>query len=397
MTSPRDVSDQPAGSVTEGGSYLLSLTGAHSHTLTREPGLARLALGSGAADLHVDPDDAIDWTAFDPFATPAGSAWPRHLDYRGNDSGFFAWARRRPIENMSWRPVFDDVRRVDAAGAGIHSLFLKLDELTGALHLALPDTSMLSIAGDLGRLTTEGPLPTTLAVLPPLGRGTDGAVTLPDLGPLADVRSVILSGKPLARPISLRSLAAFREITTLSLWGSFTDWDALAELSALETLEIRFAPDLEGMPSLDTWPRLESFIAFNIDAGAGKRLRSEMRARAKTRPWEGYTSVVKLREPDWWQTEYGRPFSGWDSRRAKRANAAYDAAVAAIAGAGTVDDVRDAVVAFIEGFNAVPGIETTEREDLGDAVVQFAALDRAVALGVNADIALEWFEQTRDF
>jgi hypothetical protein len=397
MTSPRDVSDQPAGSVTEGGSYLLSLTGAHSHTLTREPGLARLALGSGAADLHVDPDDAIDWTAFDPFATPAGSAWPRHLDYRGNDSGFFAWARRRPIENLSWRPVFDDVRRVDAAGAGIHSLFLKLDELTGALHLALPDTSMLSIAGDLGRLTTEGPLPTTLAVLPALGRGTDGAVTLPHLGPLADVRSVILSGKPLARPISLRSLAAFREITTLSLWGSFTDWDALAELSALETLEIRFAPDLEGMPSLDTWPRLESFIAFNIDAGAGKRLRSEMRARAKTRPWEGYTSVVKLREPDWWQTEYGRPFSGWDSRRAKRANAAYDAAVAAIAGAGTVDDVRDAVVAFVDGFNAVPGIETTEREDLGDAVVQFAALDRAVALGVNADIALEWFEQTRDF
>jgi len=397
MTSPRDVSDQPVASVTEGGSYLLSLTGAHSHTLTREPGLARLALGSGAADLHVDPDDAIDWTAFDPFATPAGSAWPRHLDYRGNDSGFFAWARRRPIENMSWRPVFGDARRVDAAGAGIHSLFLKLDELTGSLHLTLPDTFMLSIAGDLERLTTEGSLPTTLAVLPALGRGTDGAVTLPDLGPLAHVQSVILSGKPLARPISLRSLAVFREITTLSLWGSFTDWDALAELSALETLEIRYVPDLEGMPSLDTWPRLESFIAFNIDAGAGKRLRSQMRARAKTRPWEGYTSVVKLREPDWWQTEYGRPFSGWDSRRAKRANAAYDAAVAAIAEAGTVDDVRDAVVAFVEGFNAVPGIETTEREDLGDAVVQFAALDRAVALGVNADIALEWFEQTRDF
>lgn len=397
MTSPRDVSDQPAGSETEGGSFFLSLTGPHSHTLTREPGLARLALGQGTADLHVDPDDAIDWTAFDPFATPAGSPWPRHLDYRGNDTGFFTWARRRPIENMSWRPVFDDARRVDATGAGIHSLFLKLDEGGGSLHLALPDTYMLSIAGDLARLTTEGPLPTTLALLPALGRGTDGAVSLPDLGPLRDVRNVTLSGKPLARPISLRSLAAFREIETLSLWGSFTDWDALAELSALQTLEIRFVPDLEGMPSLDTWPHLESLIAFNIDVGAGKRLRSQMRARAKVRPWEGYTSVVKLRESDWWQTEYGRPFSGWDSRLAKRANAAYDAAVAAIADAETADDVRGAVVAFVEGFNAVPGIETTEREDLGDAVVHFAALERAVALGVDADAALEWFEQTRDF
>lgn len=400
MTGPRDVTDQPAGSVSDWGSYRLDLTGPDSHVLTIQPGRGDLSLGPAdgkPVDLQIGPDDAIDWSAFDPFATPAGSPWPRHIVYRGNDAGFFAWARRRPIENFSWTPDFADARDVDAAGSDIHSLFLRLGELRGSLRLTMPAVYHLSVAGDLARLRTDGALPRSLSLLPALGRATGEPVVVPDLGPLRDVESVTLSGAPLGRPISLTSLRQFTRIESLSLHGSFTDWEALGELDVLRGLEVRFVPNLDGMPSLDTWPSLERFIAFNVDEAGGKVLRSQMRARAKTRPWDDYASVVKLRKPEWWQQEYGRPFAGWAARRAKIANAAYDAALASLAAAEDLGEARAAIVAFVERFNSVPGIETTEREDVGDAVLQLQTHARSIALGVTAEDALSWFDETRDF
>lgn len=388
------------GSVSEWGSYRIHLTGPGSHVLTIQPGRGDLSLGPGGGkpvDLQVGPDDVIDWSAFDPFATPAGSPWPRHIAYRGNDSGFFAWARRRPIENFSWTPEFTGDRDVDAAGADIHGLFLRLGDLRGSLRLTMPNVYHLSAAGDLGRLRTDGVLPQALALLPALGRTTSEPVVVPDVGPRRDVDAVTLSGAPLGRPISLTSLRQFTRIETLSLHGSFTDWEVLSELDGLRGLEIRFAPDLDGMPSLDTWPSLERFIAFNVDEAGGKILRSQMRARAKTRPWADYASVVKLRKPEWWQQEYGRPFAGWDVRRAKIADAAYDAALASLADAEDVGAARAAIIAFVERFNSVPGIETTEREDVGDAVLQLQAQGCPAQLGVTADDALRWFDEARDY
>ena len=55
------------------------------------------------------------------------------------------------------------------------------------------------------------------------------------------------------------------------LWGRFADWDALLRLPHLRALEIRFTPDLQGLPPLDSWPLLDRFIAYNVDEAAGKR------------------------------------------------------------------------------------------------------------------------------
>lgn len=90
------MSGEPAGSVTRDGRFRLGLTGPDSHVLVREAGRGDLVIGPAGvdpkADLRVALDDVIHWPAFDPFATPAGSPWPRHLYYHGNDSGFLRWS-----------------------------------------------------------------------------------------------------------------------------------------------------------------------------------------------------------------------------------------------------------------------------------------------------------------
>lgn len=402
MPSPLDVSDHPFGTVSEWGKYWLDLTGPRSHVLEKKPGQGRLVLGPESmgkkADLHVAPNDAINWSAFDPFSTPAGSAWPRHIDYHGNDSGFLAWSERRKTETVVWAPAFRDSREIDASGAQIYDLHLRLSALHGHLGLKLPAGLRLGLVGDLSRFAASGETPTSLALLPTLSRRlSDVPYQLPDLGILNQVESLILSGNPQGQPISLADIERFPALKSLSLHGNFVDWPELTKLQNLEDLAVRFVPDLMDFPALSVWPKLEMFIAFNVDEAAGKRLKADMKARAKLRAWSEYANVSKLRKPDWWSREYGRSFSAWAPKVAKTANAAYDTALTALELGRNEAEVKAAITAFAEKFNAMAGIETTERDDIGEAVWQFAQLSHVVALGVTEDDAQRWFDEVRDY
>ncbi|OZI36009.1 hypothetical protein CEG14_13300 [Bordetella genomosp. 1] len=402
MSEPIAVTGAPAGSHTAAGRYRLDLTGPASHLLTREAGRGDLVIGPASlgkkADLHVADDARLDWRAFEPFATPAGSPWPRHFRYHGNDEGFIAWSAGREIEQFTWVPTFAQRRRVDASGAGIRTLALQLDGLAGELELRLPPGIALSLTGDLSRIAVAGATPDTLMLHPSLGRrASQPAYTLPDLGPLQAVRSLWLYASPLGQPVSLREIARFSSLQSLALSGNFTDWDAIAGLSQLQGLEIRYCPDLDGLPALDTWPLLERFIAFNVDEAAGKRLSAQLKARAKVRAWQDYASVSKLRKPAWWESEYGRPFGGWSARAAKAANAAYDSALETLRQARSADEVRAAIVVFSRHFNDMKGIETAERDDVGEAVWQFSQLEHVAGLGVTEEQALQWFDESRDY
>ncbi|WZB76160.1 hypothetical protein WJ972_09940 [Achromobacter insuavis] len=124
--------------------------------LVREAGRGDVILGPAGmdrkADLRVAPDDAIHWPAFDPFATPAGSPWPRHLYYHGNDSGFLGWSERRRIEQFTWAPAFADTRRIDARAADIQTLQIRLDAVAGHLDITVPGGMRLGLLGDLSRI-----------------------------------------------------------------------------------------------------------------------------------------------------------------------------------------------------------------------------------------------------
>jgi len=392
-----------SASVREDGRYPIDLTGPRSHTLVIRPGVGSLSIGSPElgkrVDLHVASDARIDWTVFDAFSTPAGSPWPRFLYYSGSDAGFLDWAQTRPIEEMTWAPILSADTVVDASQSVMHSLHIELSQSGGRLSLKLPkEPFRLNVSGDLLRLSATGNMPYSLTLAPRTGRRrNDPPFTLPDIGELHQVTSLTLQNKPLGQPISLDCLDKFPNLDSLSLWGNFCDMDLLARHAQLTNLELRFMPDLEDLPSLDMWPLLDSFIAYNVEEAAGKRLRQQMKTRAKTRPWAGYASVSQLRKPEWWASEYGRPFSSWPKRLAKLANEAYNAAQASLAKARSLADAEAAITAFTVRFNTLKGIETTEREDLGEAVWQLSQSDHQIGQPITEEMAGRWFDAARDY
>lgn len=396
-----------AGSIRGEGRYPIDLTGPHSHTLVIKPGVGSLSIGPSQSgnkvDLHVDPYTPINWNVFDSFATPAGSPWPRFLYYKGSDVGFFDWAKERPIEEMSWVPILPEDIVVDASQSKLYSLSIDLDKFESRLHLKLPKSQVseffrLSVAGDLSRFSVEGDMPYSLTLKPRTSRRKNNdPFLLPDLGELRHVTNLTLQNEPLAQPISLECLTRFQNITSLSLWGNFCDLELLACQTQLTNLELRFMPDLSDLPPLAVWPLLDRFIAYNVEEITGKRLRKQMKERANTRPWTSYASVSQLRKPEWWTTEFGRPFSSWPKRLAKLANEAYDAAQAALAQARSLADAEAAITAFTVRFNNLKGIETIEREDLGEAVWQLSQSDHLIGQPIAEEMAQRWFDAARDY
>ncbi|WP_433944739.1 hypothetical protein [Paenibacillus sp. SN-8-1] len=393
----------PVGSIREDGRYPIDLTGPGSHTLVRQIGAGSLSIGPSdlgkKADLHVEPDAPIDWTVFDAFSTPAGSPWPRFLHYTGSDTGFFNWAQKRPIEEMTWTPILSEDTIVDASLSDLHSLHIKLHLSNGRLSLKLPKRCfLLGVYGDLTHFSATGDLPSSLLLAPRTSRRKNvPPFLMPDLGELHQVTSLTLQNAPLGQPVSLECLNRFPNLSSLSLWGNFCGLDLLAHHTRLTNLELRFMPDLADLPSLDVWPLLDSCIAYNVEEFTGKRLKQQMKARAKARPWTGHASVSQLRKPEWWSTEFGRPFSSWPKRLAKLANEAYDAAQANLAQARSLADAQAVITAFTVRFNTLKGIETTEREDLAEAVWQLSQSDHLIGQRITEEMAVRWFNAARDY
>ncbi|MBU7318864.1 hypothetical protein [Paenibacillus oleatilyticus] len=397
----------PVGSIRGAGRYPIDLTGPRSHTLVIEPGVGSLSIGPSQlgkkADLHVASDAQVDWTVFNVFATPAGSPWPRFLRYTGSDEGFFDWAQERPIEEMAWVPILSADMVADASQSIVHGLHIELDQSGSRLHLKLPTRQVfeyfrLRVAGDLSRFSATGDLPYSLTLAPRTSRRkSDAPFLLPDMGDLHQVTSLTLQNAPMGQAISLECLNRFPNLSSLSLWGNFCDLGLLVHHARLTNLELRFMPDLGDLPPLSAWPLLDRFIAYNVEETAGKRLKQQMKARAKTRPWTGHASVSQLRKPEWWTTEYGRPFSSWPKRLAKLANEAYDNAQATLAQARSFADAEAAITAFTVRFNSLKGIETTEREDLGEAVWQLSQSDHLIGQPIPEEMAQRWFDAARDY
>lgn len=156
-------------------------------------------------------------------------------------------------------------------------------------------------------------------------------------------------------------------------------------------------PDLGDLPTLNAWPLLDRFIAYNVEESAGKRIKKQMKTRAETRPWTDHASVSQLRKPEWWTTEFGRPFSSWAKRLAKLANEAYNVAQVTLSEARSFAEAEAAITAFTVRFNNLKGIETTEREDLGEAVWQLSQSDHLIGQPITEEMAQRWFDAARDY
>jgi hypothetical protein len=391
------------GPVPDPDTITLSLTGAASHTIVREPGRGDLRIGPASdnaqpPDIVVDPDDSINWAAFDHLTVPAGYPWPRSLYYHGNDTGFVAWSASRRIEWFEWTPMTDAV--VDARDAQIGRLVVHLRSTN--LNIVVPARDGCQHFQAVGELAGLRPTRAPGAACPNLEFSPDTQpsrttepLALPRFAALADAASVHVRVKPMRQPFDCAGLRQFPDLRVLALDGQLTGLEALASLTGLTSLGLRYCPNLAGLPTLATWPQLTTIVGWNIEETAGKRLRTEIRDLTKSagRDWQ-FASVTQLRRPEWFTTEYALPFSAWPKSTARAAVRAYHSARNSIVAAASPADVETAVRSFVHAINALPGIETTEREDAGEAVAQLAG---QAPMRIAADLARSWFDAERDF
>jgi hypothetical protein len=381
--------------VPDNESITLDLTGPGSHVILIEPGKGSFALGprdmdGRRLDAIVPLDAAINWAAFDGLTVPSGYPWPRVFYYHGDDVGFAVWSRLRPIENFTWRPL--KASHLDMTGAQIDHFHVLIAERP--LEIILSGADVVWLDGDLDLLKVSI---AACAVMPsitftPAPTGT--VRKIPTLPALAELGKVVIEGEVAGMPFDCSSLLQFSGLWSLELRGNVTNLSALAELKELRNLVIRRCPDLAGMPELHTWQHLSSFIASDIEARGGKVLRGQLNQLKKSGRMTDRSAIWQLREPVWFAIGYGLPFADWAGKAARQATRAYKQAAIAVARATSEDDVKSALIAFVEVFNTLPDIGTIEREDVSDAVDRLAALAPA---HVTPEKAQGWFDAVRDF
>lgn len=375
----------------------ISLTGPNSHTVKIPPGQGSFSIGINEMlkkdfDVIVDNSLPVNWTAFDEFKTPAGSPWPRFIYYWGDDTGFIEWSKKRAIEDFFWRP--NKSVSIDLNNAQISRLSIQSNE--NRITLALGNKiGWLNLLGNLENFDlTQVPIMPNLNLCPNTAKANSAtSYRLPQFKTLKEITSLDVKVEPLGQAFDCESLLQFPGLLHLNLTGNITNVHCLAKLENLESIGIRYAPALEGFPSLNTFKKLKSFIGWNIEENAGKRLNTELKNLSKERELD-HSSVSKLRSPIWFTTEYGIPFSNWDEKNAKVATKAYKTALKEILKSKAEDGVKEAVARFIEVINKLPNIETTEREDAAIAVEQLVA---ASTVKIPREKANKWFDENRDF
>jgi len=375
----------------------LSLTGDRSHLISIPAGQGSFSIGTtglskGQYDAWVNNDSVIHWNAFDGLRVPAGYHWPRWFYYSGNDTGFIDWASQRRIEEFGWYPERD--AKIDLTDAIISSFFLHTN--SSKIVLSTGDHIRdLHLSGSLENISVEKCTTAPRLRFKPLSSKTEGKpYRLPDYKPLHQASSIHVECSPIGQAFDCSSLLQFVNLTELLLEGNMTNMDALGKLKRLEKIWFWYIPDLSGMPSLTVWENLVSFAGINIEETEGKVLRAELNRLKKMREFSSHSTVSKLRKPIWFETEYGIPFSNWESTISKKATKAYKACLSQIRKSTTESEVRKAIVEFVEVINRLPDIETVERDDVSIAVSQ---LVESSTLGISKETGSIWLDDVRDF
>ncbi len=383
--------------------YSLSLTGENSHVFDLQLGQGSLSIGTkgvskGKYDIWVEPGTAINWDAFNECYTGYGEChkdehlfgdWPRWIHYSGIDTGFIEWTSKRKTESFNWTPT-EDVS-VDMGNVDIKELTINLYKhvkITVGLKI-----KKLILEGNPENVDVKicGKAPDMVFVLKEYNN-SDNVYRIPICKELHDTEFVGIELSPVGDAFDCDCLRQFKHLKHLNIWGNVRNIAVLSELSELETIGMRYIPDMSGFPDVRSWKKLYRIIGWNIEETAGKNLRKELKALEKEKVIEYHIS--ELRSKTWYATEYDNPFKNWEGAKGKKASKLYRDYIKDMKKASDESTVQDIIVNFTEAFNTLGDLDTVEREDIYDAINRLII---ASPFEIDESVWLKWFDNTRDF
>ena len=101
-----------------------------------------------------------------------------------------------------------------------------------------------------------------------------------------------------------------------------------------------------------------------------------------------------MRNKLWFETEYGLPFSNWDSSKEKKATSIYKKCLKEIKSSTTENEIKSAIINFTNSFNKMNGIETIERDDI---YIGLCTLMKNSPINIEHDTWQNWFDEIRKF
>lgn len=378
----------------------ISLTSEYSHETIIEESKGSFSIGATEIDndykdVWVDKDAKINWNAFnncEKIFQPIISQsikWPRFFYYTGNDTGFIEWSRKRNIEQFTWKPQKE--MRVDFTNAKISNLYIKSNY---KLFLSFGNNvDYLDLYGNPSNYIIE-----KCAKVPSLGfypknNKTIEKLSLPKYECFKNAEEILIEVDPNGTPFDCNSLLQFPNLKLLHLIGNMTNLSSLKNLKYLKKLVFWNIPELSDLPNLNNWKELNKFVAMNIDENAGKRFKEELKELKQQRNFE-FISVTKLRNKLWFETEYGLPFSTWNSTMEKKATIIFKKCLKELKNASSKNDVKNAVIHFTNRFNKMNEIETVEREDIYKGL---CILMKKSPIIIEDNIWTRWFDEIRNF
>lgn len=367
------------------------LTGKNIHEFTLYPGEGYFSIGvKGINKDHmktwVNKDDVINWGALDDCNI---RNWPRSLYYTGNDISFVTWSQKRRIEDFTWKPL--KKMKIDFSKSMIDKLYIDSDY---ELKLIFGNKiGYLDLYGDPNKFLIE-----KCDVVPSLGfypkKDSNLKIyQLPKYNCFKNAKELLIKVDSNGAPFDCSSILQFSELELLHLIGNMTNLYALKELKNLKKLGFWDAPNLSGIPPLDSWKNLNKFVAMNIDEKVGKKLKKELIELKKVRHIE-FGSITKLRNKLWFETECGIPFSQWIEENEKKATSAYKKCLKSVKKAQSEDELKVAIIEFTNKMNTLEDIETMERDDIYTAL---CLIMKNSPVEIEHDKWFLWFDETRKF
>lgn len=177
---------------------------------------------------------------------------------------------------------------------------------------------------------------------------------------------------------------------------------ALKQLRGMRHLHLQrcFGFGAVDIASPSVWLHWDSVILSSVP--------KDVHDHVKARMWDfAHVLVASPRNASWVAANVNNPLAIWDGRdnippkALKAATKAYQKLHMAMTKIGDAkranpDKARDAVAAFIQTLNSLPGasLETVEREEIGDILIQFVSLCGGA---LDEDSIGDIYDQTRDF